>query len=317
MRVLVHYDRPELFSDLLTDRFPDVELTSCKDYASFGKVMADVRPEALFVIKFEVKPYPRDPIFEVESLKWINIGGVGVDHIHPWNPEILTVTNGVGVGSDVMADYAIGAVTALSMRLPFFARQQQQRKWKARNVESLQGKTLTVVGLGHVGRAIAKRAAALGLRVVGTRANPQPTENVELVFGPEKLHEALALGDFVFICAPLLPETRYLIDESAFAAMKDGAHFVDISRGGVVEARALIAALESEKLAGAILDVFEHEPMPQDCPLWDMENVNLSPHVSALTAEMWEGRRRVFKENLRRFLSNEPFLYVCDKQAGF
>lgn len=317
MRVLVHFDRPELFTDLLTDRFADIELACCRDYASLGAVMADFRPEALFVIKFEDKRYPRDPIFETESLKWVSIGGAGVDHVHPWNPNVLTVTNGAGVASDVMADYAIAAITALSMRFPIFARQQQRCEWKVRYVASPKGKTLSLVGLGHVGRAIARRAATLELKVVGTRANPQPTEYVDQVFGTDQLLDALALGDFVVISAPLLAETQHLIDEAAFAAMKDGAYFIDISRGGVVKAEALITALQNGKLAGAVLDVFEQEPMPDDCPIWSMENVLVTPHTCAIF-EGWERKSFArFCDNLERYLAGQPLHFIVDPARGY
>ena len=291
MRLLVHFDRPELFIDILEDRFPQIEVVCWCDYAGFGETLSSFEPEILFNIKFEDKPYPSQAIAKCKSLRWINVGGAGVDHIPIWDPERLTVTNGAGVASDVMASYAIGAVIALSMEFPRFARQQQARLWKSHYISSPEGKTLAVIGLGHVGRAVAKRAKSLGMRVIGTRANPEETEFVDQVFNASKLHEALREADFVVVSCPLLSNTRKMIDEDAFGAMKDGAYLIDISRGGIVDASALIESLKCKKLAGAVLDVFETEPMPPDCPLWDMENVLITPHNCAIF-DGWEPAER-------------------------
>ena len=117
--------------------------------------------------------------------------------------------------------------------------------------------------------------------------------------------------------APFTAETEGMIDAGRLAALKKGAHVVAISRGGIIDEDALIDALRSGHVAGAGLDVTAVEPLPDESPLWGMENVVISPHASALTPEMWRGRQEIFKENLRRFLADEPFLYVCDKRAGF
>jgi phosphoglycerate dehydrogenase-like enzyme len=159
---------------------------------------------------------------------------------------------------------------------------QQRHRWEWEYVEPLAGKTLAVIGLGHVGQAVARRAVALGLRVVGTRARPRPTEFVDRVYGPDGLHAALAEGDFVAVTSPLLDETRHMIGPAAFEAMKEGAYIVDVSRGGVVDSAALLGALERGKLAGAVLDVFETEPMPADSAFWDRPDVLVTPHNCAV-----------------------------------
>lgn len=317
MRVLVHYDQPELFVDLLSDRFPEVEMACCRSYKALEEDARRFDPQVLFAIKFEDRPYPREVILGMPSLEWVSVGGVGVDHLHPWDPAKLTVTNGAGVACDVMADYVIGAVIALAMRFPQFMRQQQRHEWRWSYVEPLAGKTLTIVGLGHVGQAVACRAAALGLRVVGTRAHPRPTEGVEKVYGPGELHEALGEGDFVVIASPLLDETRHMIGPQAFSAMQDGAGFVDVSRGGVVDSAALLEALEREKLAGAVLDVFETEPMPADSPFWDRPDVLVTPHSCAIFRG-WERKTfGWFCDNLARYLAGEHLTNVVDPARGY
>ena len=160
---------------------------------------------------------------------------------------------------------------------------------------------MCVVGLGHVGRAVARLCKALGLSVVGARVNPRPTECVDRVYGADRLREALAGADYAVVCTPKTRRTAGLIDAGALAAMKPGACLIDVSRGGgVTVADDLIAALRSGHLGGASLDVFDPEPMPADCPLWDMENVLVTPHASA-TFEGWELRGvEIFAGNLGR-----------------
>lgn len=317
MRVLVHYDHPELFTDLLTSRFPDVSLECCQSYAELEGVLNNFQPDVLFAIKFENRPYPREPVLACPSLKWISVGGAGVDHIAPWDPNVVTVTNGSGVASGVMAQYVMGALIALNMRFPKYWRQQADHVWDWGYVESLEGKTLTIVGLGNIGREIARLAGAMGLRVVGTRAHPAPTEGVDKVYGNEDLHSALADGDFVVISAPLLTSTRHMIDASAFAAMKDGVGLVDVSRGGVVDSQALIAAMEAGKLSGAVLDVFEQEPMPDDCPLWDRDNVLITPHCSSVFRG-WERKTFAwFCDNLERYQAGKSLQNIVDPAKGY
>ena len=317
MRVLVHYDKPELFLDLLEERFPSVELETCLNYADLPAALSRFQPEVLFAIKFEDRRYPRDPVIESPSLKWVNVGGAGVDHLTPWDPEKLVVTNGAGVASDVMANYVVAAIIAGTMRFPQFMRQQQRHQWKWGYVDSVEGKTLAIIGLGHVGEAVADRAQKLGLHVVGTRARPRKTPSVEVVYGPGDLHAALSQADYVAVCAPLLPETHHMIDAAAFRAMRPGTIFIDISRGGVVDSAAFISALDDGKLAGAVLDVFEVEPMPADCPLWDRENVLITPHSCAVFRG-WE--RKTFDrfcDNLARYMNGEPLTNITDPQRGY
>ena len=216
-----------------------------------------------------------------------------------------------------MAWHVLGSIVALTLKFPHFARQQAARRWSWRPVGTVPGKTVCVVGLGHVGREVARLCKALGLTVVGARANPRPTDRVDRVYGPDELREALAGADYVAVCAPRTPRTTGLIDAAALAAMKPGARLIDVSRGGVVVADDLVAALRSGRLGGAALDVFDPEPMPADCPLWDMENVLVTPHASA-TFEGWELRGvELFARNLGRRMAGEPLFNVVDPARGY
>jgi phosphoglycerate dehydrogenase-like enzyme len=317
MRVLLHFDKTALFSDLVRERFPDAEIRCCNTYADLPRVLQEFAPVVLFCIKFENRPYPRDAVLECRSLQWVSNGGAGVDHLTPWDPRRLIVTNAAGVASEVMATYVLGGILALAMGFPRFLDNKARQQWQWQYVESVIGRTLVVVGLGHTGQAVARLAHGMGMRVVGTRARPRPTEHVARVFSSEELPAALALGDYVVISVPLLEGTHHLIDAGAMESMKPGARLVDVSRGGVVDEKALVDALRSGKLGGAVLDVFEREPLPPSSPLWKLDNVILTPHCSSVY-QGWERRTaEMFCDNLDRWMVGEALENVVDPARGY
>lgn len=317
LRLLVHYDRPELFLDVIQARFPGVAVDCCRSYGALAPDLAAFGPEILYCIKFEGRPYPREAVLAQATLKWAAVGGAGVDHLAPWDPADLQVTNSAGVASDVMAQYVLAAIFALTFRFPAFMRAQSDRRWDPRQVGSIAGKTLAVIGLGHTGQDVARRAQAVGLRVVGVRAHPRPMDGVARVYGPEALDAALAEADYVVISLPLTERTRHVIDRTAIEAMKPGAFLVDLSRGGVVDGAALAAALAERRLGGAALDVFEQEPLPPDSPFWGLENVIVTPHASS-TYDGWERRSfEMFCDNLARWQAGAALANVVDPARGY
>ena len=318
MKVVVHSDRPEDFLDVLEARFPEVGFTCCRRYDALSGVLAEVVPEAIYGIRFAGTPgFPREAILASPGLRWFSVGGSGTDHLAPWDPARLTVTNAAGVAADLMAQYALGAVLALSLGFPAFARAQGERRWTPAQVAGIDGKTVTLVGLGHTGRAAARRFKAMGFRVIGVRANPRPTADVDEVFGADRLHHALAAADVAVICVPLTDATRHSIDAAAIAAMRPGAILVDVSRGGVVDGEALLGALRSGHLAGAALDVFETEPLPPESPFWGLDNVIVTPHSSS-EYPGWERRSaEMFGDNLERFRRGAALENVVDPARGY
>ncbi|MCH7554892.1 MAG: D-2-hydroxyacid dehydrogenase [Proteobacteria bacterium] len=318
MKVVMFYDRPELFMDSLRLRFPEVAFISCRSYAKLPAVLAAGAPDALYGIVFAGRSdYPRAAMLNTPSLSWISVGGSGTDHLAPWDPAALTVTNSAGVSSGVMAQYVLAAILSLSLGLPGFAAAKRERRWIEGRVKPIHGRTAAVVGLGRNGQAVARCLSAMGMRVVGVRANPAPTDHVDRVYGFQELHEALGEADFTVLCLPLTEITRHCIDEPAIAAMKPGAILVDVSRGGVVEGDALVAGLRSGHVAGAALDVFETEPLPPDSPFWTLENVIITPHCSAVY-EGWERRSvEIFGDNLARRLRGEPLENIVDPARGY
>jgi phosphoglycerate dehydrogenase-like enzyme len=235
----------------------------------------------------------------------------------PWEPERLTVTNASGVASDMMAEYVIGGMLALSIGLPRFMRHKLARRWQFEQVAGIAGKTVVIVGLGQTGQAVARLAQRLDMRVIGTRARPVETPHVDKVLPANRLHEALAAGDFVVVSAPLLASTRHLIDVRAIDAMKRGAVLLDVSRGGIVDQSALIDALRSRRLAGAVLDVFEREPLPGDSLLWDLDDVIITPHCSSVYDGWERSAAEMFCDNLQRWLAGQPLDNVVDPVRGY
>ena len=221
--------------------------------------------------------------------------------------ERVTVTSAAGVHAGPLAEFAMFGLLAFAKDLPRLLADQRARRWGHYPVGELSGLTLLIIGLGQIGEEVARLAVGFGMRVVGiNRSGRADSSHVHEVRRTSELRECLGEADALVVSAPLTDETRGLIDAAAFARMKPGAIFVNVGRGGVVDEPALIEALRSGKLAGAALDVFGSEPLDADSPLWDLENVLLSPHTAGLSIRENERIAALFVENLGRYLRGEP-----------
>ena len=181
MKVLVHIDEPDRALEIVAQRHPDLALAVCRDYASMPEVLERERPDAVYTVRFAGTPrYPRAAMLSAPSLKWIAVGGSGTDHLIPWDTTKLTVTNSAGVAADAMAQYIIGGILHFTLGFPGFAKHQGDHVWDlAGKVETVTGRTMAILGLGKTGQAVAKVAKVLGMQVVGIRARPAPTANVD------------------------------------------------------------------------------------------------------------------------------------------
>lgn len=241
-------------------------------------------------------------------LRWLHVAATGVDQLGDLSslgPEV-TVSNMPGLNGGMMADYCLCALMMMTWNMPLLFEQQRQGRWQGRKSERLEGKTLLILGLGNVGRALVGRARAAGLEVIGLRRSNTPTPGVSRVYPPGALHEALAGADYVACALPATAATRGLLDRAAFAAMKPSAYLVNVGRGAVIDESALIEALAVGEIAGATLDVVAQEPLPADSPLWSAERIILTPHVSGFSADYRARAARIFAANLERFLSGHP-----------
>jgi len=303
--------------DAVTGRFPDIEIHHTETYDGMVREIDAFKPTIIYSIRGGQGPFPREAILGSDSVHWFSNGGVGIDHLRPWDPDRLTVTNSAGVSGEAMAQYIIGGLIALCMRFPQYWRDKAARRWDIQKVTYLAGKTLAVIGLGGTGARVVPLARAMGMRVIGVRANPRPMEGVDRVAGLDDLDAILAEADAIAVCVPLTDQTRHLIDARALGLMKPGVLLADVSRGGVVDQIALNAALDDGHVAGAVLDVFEPEPLPADSPLWAQPNAILTPHSSAEYTGWERNSAIMFCDNLDRYLAGEQRERVVDPGRGY
>ncbi len=245
-------------------------------------------------------------------------------------PELVhsdvILTNSREVHGPVVAEHVIALILALAKQIPQAVRLQQRHIWGQEIMWSgrprpreIAGATLGLVGVGSIGCEVAKRASALGMRVIATRENPQKgiPDGIEQVYPPAEIERLLAQSDYVVLAAPTTPATTGLINAEHLTHMKPDAFLINVGRGPLVDATALAVALYQEKIGGAALDVFDQEPLPADSPLWDLENLLLTPHTAGLTEKLWQRHYVLISENLRRYLSHQPLLALVDKTKGY
>ena len=232
--------------------------------------------------------------------------------------EGLVVCNAGGAYSEGVGEHCVAMMLALVRRLPEYLAAMPRRSWDHLHRHGrLSGSTVCVIGLGTLGSAIARRCAALGMRVVGVREHPdRPSPNVSEVYGPDDLVAAVAEADHVVGALPGGAATKGLISREVIAAMKPGAYFCNVGRGASVDEEALIERLAGGHLAGAGLDVFATEPLPDDSPLWTMENVIVTPHMAGYTWDYPDELCKVFATNLARYSRSEPLHHVIDLRPG-
>ncbi len=231
----------------------------------------------------------------------------------------IVVTTASGIYSGPLAEFVLMAMLQHAKGLDHLRSDKAGKIWRQGAVGTLENKTLCVVGMGSIGRAIAERARPFGMRVVGVkrtvRDEDEAWDYADELYPTAELHSALGEADYVAVTLPGTPETRHLIDAGATAATRQGAYFVNVGRGTVVDEAALVEALQSGHLSGAALDVFEVEPLPEESPLWDLDNVIISAHTTDVVPDLINAAQTdLFCENLRRYLAGEELLNVLDKR---
>lgn len=236
------------------------------------------------------------------QLKWIHVISAGLE-LMPF-PEIaardILVTNARGIHIIPMAEYTLGMILMFSRRFAELYRNQLDRNWdRTIRIDELHGQTLGVIGAGAIGTEIAKRAQAFGMKTLGVATTAREQEGFDEMFGRDGMDEVLQRSDFAVVIVPLTPDTDRLIGEREIGLMKPTAVLINISRGRVVEEAALLDALQTGKIRGAGLDVFEQEPLPKDHPFWGMDNVVLTPHLSSRSPHYMERALAIFRHNLR------------------
>jgi phosphoglycerate dehydrogenase-like enzyme len=268
---------------------------------------------------------PANLITAATSIRWVQTTSAGVEDcvsIPAIRERNIVLTNAQRLAGPVMSEHVIAMMLALTRGLDLHLAAQREGEWGGRLAQrrpvTISGKTMLVVGLGGIGTDVAKRAHALGMRVIATRnSSREGPEFVSHVGLPQELLKLTAEADVVVNTAPLTPQTTGLFDAAYFAAMKPGAYFINVARGGSVVTNALVDALNKGQLAGAGLDVTDPEPLPPSHPLWRARNVIITPHVSN-DSELGIGvRMEVLKENVRRYIAGDRLLSVVDVKRGY
>ena len=261
-------------------------------------------------------------IDKLPNLKWAQLASAGADRVLK-SPEIansdVVLTNASGVHAIPISEHILALIFAFSRNLNRHMASQFKGKWERRaDITEMEGTTLGLIGVGKIGEKTAEKAKALNMKVVGVRRNPdRSSPYVDQMFGPDGLQEMLAISDWVVVAAAGTNETDGMIGEKELAAMKETAVIINIARGSLIREKALISALQSNKIAGAGLDVFETEPLPEESPLWAMPNVIITPHVAGGTPHYIDRLLDIFTENLKRYQAGEPLINVVDKTLGY
>ena len=327
MKVLVYihspfemWNIPRAHVDRLGAGFPGHRFLHAVDDRDAGALIGDA--EAAFSAQIY-----REQLAAASRLRWIHSPAAGVGGM--LYPEMrqrqVVITNSRGLAADTMAEHAIAVTLAMFRRLHVAVRRQLERRWAQDEIaadapnRTISGARVLVVGLGAIGSAAAARFAALGAHVIGIRRRPEAggPPDVLQVASPDRLRELLPSADVVIVSAPQTAQTRHLIGAAELNVMNRDALLVSISRGKLVDEAALVEALRAGRIRGAALDVFEHEPLAADSPLWTLPNVLITPHTSGFRADHWDAATNLFAENLRRFDSGRPLLNVVDQDAGY
>jgi len=269
----------------------------------------------------------KEAVNRATQLQWLHCSGHAVGHfpLADLAARGIVVTNSRGVQSVPIAEHVLACLLALARRLPQTMRDQQERVWRPNVLVGeaspwlLAGRTMGIIGVGTLGEAVAVRAKAFGMRVIGLRRHPARgvPRGFDAVAGPDDRERLLAEADVIVIAAPLTPETDRLIDAAAIATMKPGAIVINVARGQLIDEGALADALETGRLGGAALDVFTTEPLPPNSRLWAMPNVIVTPHNSGFRTGHFEAVIDLFAENLKRFERGVELLNVVDLQRGY
>jgi phosphoglycerate dehydrogenase-like enzyme len=304
----------------LRARFPHITFLHSTTRESDVELAADA--DAAFALALT-----RDAVARATRLRWLHASGHAIGHfpLADLASRGIVVTNSRGVQAVPIAEHVMACLLALARKLPATLRDQQERAWRPNALTGegspwlLAGLTMGIIGTGTIGEAVATRAKAFRMRVIGLRRDPLRgiPQGFDEVLGSADRNRFLAAADVVVIAAPFTAATNRLIDSAAIEAMKPGAIVINVARGQLVDEMELVRALESGRLGGAALDVFAAEPLPADSPFWAMPNVIVTPHNAGFRAGHFDAVIHLFSENLTRYERGVGLLNVVDLQAGY
>lgn len=315
------WNAPDWFAERLQKDFPEFQITHLDNYERIEQEI----PDAEIVVAWSLRP---EQFEAAQKLRWIHSPAAAVHQL--MFPELIAsdvlLTNAREVHGPVVAEHVIALVFALAKKIPEAVRLQQKHIWgqeimwrERPRPREVSGATLGLIGLGSIGREVARLAAGLGMRVIAVRENLQKEKPaaVQAVHAFADIDSLLQQSDYVVLAVPVTPATRGLMNAARLAKLKPDACLINVGRGPLVDESALIDALRNHRIGGAALDVFEQEPLPADSPLWNLDHLLITPHTAGLTDKLWERHYALLTENLRRYLAHQPLLAVVDKAKGY
>jgi phosphoglycerate dehydrogenase-like enzyme len=257
------------------------------------------------------------------NVRWVHSRSAGLERT--LFPELIErpvpLTNGSGVFSPALAEFVLGTILYFAKDFRRMIRNQMAGVWEAFDVMPMSGQTVGIVGYGDIGRAVATSVRPLGMAVLAVKRHVEPSHGadplVEQMYSPDRLIEMIPRCDYIVVAAPLTPETRGMIAQPEFAAMKPTAVVINVGRGPVIREEALVSALSEERIKGAALDVFDHEPLPNGHPFYKLENVLMSPHCADHTPDWLDRAMQFFIAQFDRFQKHKPLMSVVDKKLGY
>ena len=327
MRVLIHISWPvkawcipESHVAMLRARFPEIAFEHAASLDDARRIIE------LVDVAFTAFLTP-EMVAAATRLRWVHSSAAAVEGLLPLSAlaaRHVVVTNSRGVQAIPIAEHVMGGLLVLARRFDRMLDAQRERRWIQNELSEdwpwmLHGRAMTIVGLGTIGLEVARRAHAFGMRVTGVRRRPgEPRPSfVESVVGPDRLSDALTGCDVLVLCAPGVAATQRLIGAEQLGMLNPGAVVVNVARGQIIDEAALCDALTDGRLGGAVLDVFDREPLDSASPLWALPNVVITPHSSGFRASHWDDVLDLFTDNLRRFQHGEPLHNLVDPEAGY
>ncbi|MCI0540788.1 MAG: D-2-hydroxyacid dehydrogenase [Verrucomicrobiales bacterium] len=301
-------------------RWPQMRVVHLPTYEH----IEDELPDTDILVGFSLRPHQ---FALARKLRWIHATAAGVGQL--MFPELrssgVTLTNARGIHTIPMAEHILGFLIALARHFSLALRQQLKRHWAQQEIwdqplrpRELHGQVLLFIGFGAIGRETARRVRPLGIHIWAvTRSGKADPSLADRIFPASRLEEALPQADFVVLAAPETPETHHLLDARRLALLKPTAFLINVARGTLVDEAALAAALGQRSFAGAALDVTEEEPLPPESPLWSLENVFITPHISAVSEYLWDRQTELLLENLDRWFSGRELVNLVDLKRGY
>jgi phosphoglycerate dehydrogenase-like enzyme len=315
-KLVVYFRPPEEFINQLSDLSNKFKLILCTNRDELESHLAETE------ILITLFAWPdAEMIRQAAQLRWIQALTAGVDFLPLKEIEEhgVILTNGRGIHKIYIAEYAIAAMINLARNFHLIFNNQLKGKWD-RSVpqDEIYGSTVGILGLGSIGQEIARKASMLGMRVIGVKNNPVPLEGVGIVYGPTEMDEVFKQSDYVINLLPDTPETIGLIDKSFFSLMKKSACFINLGRGSTVNQADLIDALQTKTICALVSDVYEKEPLPEDSPLWKLDNVILTPHIAGASPKYLERALEIIRHNFKIYTSQSgDMMNIVDLTRGY